>query len=174
MLAAWPEYDEAMHFAVEAALIERAKSVIRGMRQLRVDMDVPPSRKAHIFVVTADEKASEDFKSIAKLCETLAGATGITVQADKSGIGEDAVSAVIADAVMYVPLAELVDFEKERERLTKEKARLEGEVARSKGMLSNEKFVSKAPADKVAAEKEKLEQYEQMLSEVIKHLDALK
>ncbi len=174
MLANWPVYDEAMNYAVEEALIERAKSIVRGMRQLRVDMDVPPSRKAHIFVVTTDAKASDDFNAISKLCESLAGATGITVQADKTGIGEDAVSAVIADAVMYVPLAELVDFEKERERLTKEKARLEGEVARSKGMLSNEKFVSKAPADKVAAEKEKLEQYEQMLSEVIKHLDALK
>ena len=105
---------------------------------------------------------------------SLAGATEISIQAGKDGISEDAVSVVIPDAVLYIPLEDLVDFEKEKERLTKEKEKLQKELARSKGMLSNEKFISKAPAEKVAEERAKMEKYQQMMDEVVARLNQMK
>ena len=98
----------------------------------------------------------------------------IAVQADKTGIEEDAVSVVIPGATLYLPLEDLVDFEKEKERLLKEQARLEKELARSKGMLSNERFLSKAPADKVAEERAKMDKYQQMMDDVVARLAQMK
>ncbi len=166
MLSAWPEFDSALDFAVEEAKVERAKDVVRGMRQLRTDMDVPPSKKAAIHIVAQAADVRATFEEITPIFKTLAGATDVIVQADKLGIGDDAVSAVIPDATLFVPLEDLVDFEKEKERLTKEKEKLEKELARSRGMLSNEKFMSKAPEAKVAEEREKLAKYEQMMAQV--------
>lgn len=174
MLSAWPEYDDALAFPEAEAMIERAKDVVRGMRQLRTDMDVPPSKKAAIHIVAADEAVRDTFTVIEPAFKTLAGATEVYIQADKAGIFDDAVSAVIADATIFVPLEDLVDFEKEKERLTKEKERLSKELARSKGMLSNEKFISKAPEAKVAEEKEKLAKYEQMMEQVEARLASMK
>ncbi len=174
MLSAWPEYDEAKNYPVEEAKVERAKDVVRGMRQLRTDMDVPPSKKAAIHIVSADADVRAIFDEITPIFATLAGATDVIVQADKLGIGSDAVSAVIPDATLFVPLEDLVDFEKEKERLTKEKEKLEKELARSRGMLSNEKFMSKAPEAKVAEEREKLAKYEQMMAQVEARLASMK
>ena len=174
MLSKWPEYDEARNFPVEEAKVERAKDVVRAMRQLRTDMDVPPSKKAAIHIVAADAEIRKVFDEITPIFATLAGATDVIVQADKLGIGSDAVSAVIPDATLFVPLQELVDFEKEKERLTKEKEKLEKELARSRGMLSNEKFMSKAPEAKVAEEREKLAKYEQMMAQVEARLASMK
>ena len=95
------------------------------------------------------------------------------MQADKSGIGEDAVSAVTPAGTVYLPLAELVDLDKERERLQKEEERLLGEIRRSDGMLNNERFISRAPAAKVEEEKAKREKYARMLAEVREHLSRL-
>ena len=174
MLSAWPVYDEAKNYPAEEAKVERAKDVVRGMRQLRTDMDVPPSKKAAIVIVSEDAKVRDTFAEIEGVYKTLAGATEVAIQADKAGVSKDAVSAVIPDATIFVPLADLVDFEKEKERLTKEKERLEKELARSKGMLSNEKFMSKAPEAKVAEEREKLAKYEQMMAQVVERLNSMK
>ena len=174
MLSAWPVYDEAKNYPAEEAKVERAKDVVRGMRQLRTDMDVPPSKKAAIVIVSEDAKVRDTFAEIEGVYKTLAGATEVAIQADKAGVSDDAVSAVIPDATIFVPLADLVDFEKEKERLTKEKERLEKELARSKGMLSNEKFMSKAPEAKVAEEREKLAKYEQMMAQVVERLNSMK
>ncbi len=174
MLSAWPEYDEANNFPVEEAKVERAKDVVRGMRQLRTDMDVPPSKKAAIHIVAESADVRAIFEEITPIFATLAGATDVIVQADKLGVGDDAVSAVIADATLFVPLEDLVDFEKEKERLTKEKEKLEKELARSRGMLSNEKFMSKAPEAKVAEEREKLAKYEAMMEQVEARLASMR
>lgn len=96
----------------------------------------------------------------------LAFSKEIQVQETKDGIGEDAVSVVVSDAVVYLPLEDLVDREKEIERLTKEQERLTKEIARCQGMLNNPNFVNKAPAAKVDAEKEKLQKYEEMMEKV--------
>ncbi|MBR1623765.1 MAG: valine--tRNA ligase, partial [Pseudobutyrivibrio sp.] len=170
MLSAWPEYDEAKNYPVDEAKVERAKDVVRGMRQLRTDMDVPPSKKAAIHIVSEDANIRATFDEITPIFKGLAGATEVYVQSDKAGISDDAVSVVIPEATLFVPLEDLVDFEKEKERLTKEKEKLEKELARSRGMLSNEKFMSKAPAEKVAEEREKLAKYEAMMTQVEERL----
>ena len=104
----------------------------------------------------------------------LAHASEIHVQTDKAGIGEDAVSIVVSNAVVYLPLEDLVDREKETERLTKEQDRLVKEIARCQGMLNNPNFVNKAPAAKVEAEKEKLQKYQEMMEKVNMQLEQLK
>ena len=104
----------------------------------------------------------------------LASTSEIIVQADKNGISEDAVSVVIPGAVLYLPLEDLVDFEKEKERLHKEKDKLTKELARSKGMLSNEKFLNNAKPEKVQEEKDKLAKYEQMMAQVEARLAQMK
>ena len=174
MLTDWPVYDANRHYPKEEAMIDRAKDVVRGMRNLRTDMDVPPSRKAKIIITSDDVAVRDIFTEITESYQTLAGATEVCVQAGTAGVPEDAVSVVIPDAVMYIPLEDLVDFEKEKERLTKEKEKLEKELARSKGMLSNEKFLSKAPADKVAEERAKMDKYQQMMDDVLARLAQMK
>lgn len=173
MLASWPEYDEALHFEQAEVSIEAIKTLVRAVRNLRSEMNVPPSRKASYYVVSQDENVCKRLETFQDVYRNLISAAEIYVQPDKTGIPDDAVSVVIPNAVVYVPLEELVDVEKERERLQKEKAKLIKELARSNGMLKNEKFLSKAPADKVAAEKEKLEKYTAMMEDVEARLNVL-
>ena len=136
-------------------------------------MNVPPSKKAKVFVVSEDEAVREIFENGKVFFATLGYASDVTVQVDKAGIGEDAVSAVIHKATIYMPFAELVDIEKEKERLNKEEKRLEGELNRVNGMLNNEKFVSRAPEAKIQEERAKLEKYTQMMSQVKERLAQL-
>ena len=170
MLAKWPEYRADWNFPAEEEMLEHCKDLVKGVRNLRTEMDVPPSRKAKIFIVAEDAALRDSFELTKEAYANLAGASEVMVQQDKTGIGEDAVSVVIPGATLYLPLEDLVDFEKEKERLLKEQARLEKELARSKGMLSNEKFLSKAPEAKVQEEKDKLAGYEQMMAQVKERL----
>ena len=149
------------------------KEIVRGVRNVRSEMNVPNSRKATIYVVCEDEKLAKGLAVLKESAMMMASAGDFIVQADKSGIADDAVSVVVPDATVYVPLEELIDFEQEKERLTKEETRLNKEIARSNGMLNNEKFVSKAPAAKVQEEREELEKYEQMLAQVKERLAGL-
>ena len=174
MLAPWPEYTEEWNFAKEEADVETIKVLVKGIRNIRSEMNVPPSRKAKYFIVSPDADLCELFASHKDIYSQLISASEIDVQADKSGIPEDAVSVVIPNAVVYIPLEELVDMAKERERLEKEKAKLAKELARSNGMLNNEKFLSKAPQAKVDEEKAKLEKYKQMMEDVENRLAQLK
>ena len=174
MLAPWPEYTEEWNFAKEEADVETIKVLVKGIRNIRSEMNVPPSRKAKYFIVSPDADLCELFASHKHIYSQLISASEIDVQADKAGIPEDAVSVVIPNAVVYIPLEELVDMAKERERLEKEKAKLAKELARSNGMLNNEKFLSKAPQAKVDEEKAKLEKYKQMMEDVENRLAQLK
>ena len=174
MLSQWPEYTDAWNFPEEESAIERCKDLVKGVRNVRTEMDVPPSRKAKLFVVSENADVREVFDNNREVYVNLAFTSEITVQADKSGIGEDAVSIVIPDAVVYLPLEDLVDFEKEKERLNKEKEKLTKELARSRGMLSNEKFLSNAKPEKVEEEKAKLAKYEQMMAQVEERLAQMK
>ncbi len=173
MRSAWPVYDEAKNFADTEKKVELIKEAVRAIRGVRLSMEVPPSRKAKVFVVSADESVRRAFEDGKTFFATLASASEVEVCADKAGIPDDAVSAVCAGATCYLPLADLVDIAKEIERLTKEKNRLQGEIARSNGMLNNEKFLSRAPEAKVAEEKEKLARYQQMMDEVSERLKGL-
>lgn len=170
MLSEWPKFREEYHFAAAEEAVEHVKDLVKGIRNTRTAMEVPPSRKAKVFIVTEDAGLRETFEVMKNAYSLLASASGIQVQADKAGVGDDAVSVVIPGAVVYLPLEDLVDFEKEKERLLKEKERLTKELSRSKGMLSNEKFLSRAPEAKVQEEKEKLVKYEQMMTQVEERL----
>ena len=174
MVSEWPVFEEEFDFKAEENEVEMIKNAVRNIRNLRADMNVPPSKKASVYVVSEKEEVRRVFEDSKVFFATLGYASEVHVQADKEGIAEDAVSTVIPDAVIYMPFAELVDVEKEIARLEKEAGRLEGEIKRAKGMLSNERFVSKAPAAKVEAEKEKLEKYTAMAAQVAERLSQLK
>ena len=173
MVSKWPEFKEEWNFASDEMAVDTIKEAVRGIRNLRKEMNVPNSKKALVYVVSEKEAVRNIFEDAKVFFATLGFASEVMVQADKTGIADDAVSAVIHDAVVYIPFADLVDVEKEIERLTKEKSRLEGEIKRCTGMLNNPKFVDKAPKNKVDEEKEKLSKYEGMLATVIERLAQL-
>ena len=166
MISSWPVYKEEWNFAADEHAVEVIKEAVRAIRNVRISMNVPPSRKAKVFVVTEDADLTDIFENSRVFFSTLASASEVVIQKDKTGIGEDAVSAVIPKAAIYMPFAELVDIEKETERLKKEEERLTKELARVNGMLANEKFVSKAPQAKIDEEKAKLQKYTEMMEQV--------
>ena len=173
MLSDWPVYKAEWDFAAEETMMEHVKDLVKGIRNLRTEMDVPPSRKAKVFIVSEDKALCETFTTMKSTYMNLISANEVTIQADKANIAEDAISVVIPGAVAYMPLEDLVDMAKEKERLIKEEERLKKELARSNGMLNNEKFVSKAPEAKIQEEKDKLAKYEQMMAQVQERLSQM-
>ncbi len=166
MYAAWPVYRDEMNFPAEENEVERMKEAIRGIRNIRTQMNVPPKQKAQVIVVSADEKVQDIFRRGGSFLAPLAFATEVTVQADRTGISDSAVTVPIQDGTVCIPLDQLVDLDKERERLLKEKKRLEGEITRVEKKLGNPGFVSKAPAQVIEEEKAKGEKYRSMLEQV--------
>ena len=157
MISSWPVYTEDNNYSEDENAIETIKTAVRNIRNVRAEMNVAPSRKALVYVVSEDEGIRSIFENGKVFFATLGYASDVKVQADKTDIPEDAVSTVIAGAVIYIPFAELVDIDKEIERLKKEEDKLHKEIARCNGMLNNEKFTSKAPQAKIDEEKAKLE-----------------
>ena len=174
MISRWPEYSEDKNYPKEEKDIEIIKEAVRGIRNIRTEMNVAPSKKATVYVVSEDEGIRRTFEEGKLFFATLSYASEVLVQKDKTGIADDAVSVMIAGAALYIPFAELVDIQAEIERLTKEEKRLAGEIARCEGMLKNEKFISKAPEAKVAEEKEKLAKYTNLAEQVKARLAQLK
>jgi valyl-tRNA synthetase len=174
MISSLPVREERFNFDYEENAVETIKMAVRGIRDVRTAMNVAPSHKAKVYVVTADEGLRHIFEEGRVFFTTLAKAEEVYVQADKTSIGDDAVSTVIPNGTIYIPLADLVDIEKEIERLEGEKVRLQGELDRVNKMLSNEKFVSKAPQSKIDEEKEKLAKYTQMMEQVVTRLAQFK
>jgi valyl-tRNA synthetase len=166
MISDWPEYREDRVFTDEAETIELVKESVRRVRDMRTSHNVPPSKEAAMYIVSGDEAVLAKFRAAEGFFGTLAKASSVSLQKDKSGIADDAFSVIVPDAVLYIPFSDLVDIEKEKERLNKEVERLGKEIARSNGMLGNEKFISKAPAEKVQAERDKLENYTKELEQV--------
>ena len=174
MISKWPEYTDEWNFETDEAAVDTIKAAVRAIRNLRTGMNVPPSRKAKVYVVSAKEDVRYIFESSKSFFATLGYASEVHVQEDKTGIDENAVSTLIHDAAVYIPLEELVDIDKEIERLEKEAAKLAGEIKRASGMLANPKFVDKAPAAKVEEEKAKLAKYTEMSEQVAERLAQLK
>lgn len=170
MVSNWPEYNNAWENQGAEQKARLIKNLVRGIRNSRAEMNVAPSRKAKVYLVADDEKTCTALKELVNSYQHLISASEVLVQMDKSGMEDNVVSVVIDKATIYMPLADLIDFKKERERLEKEKKRLEGELKRVNGMLNNEKFMSKAPARKIAEEKEKLVKYESMMEKVEEEL----
>ena len=173
MISDWPEYSELFVFEKEEKAVEIMKEAVRGIRNIRAEMNVAPSKKAKVFVVSNREDIRTIFENGKVFFATLGYASSVVIQEDKTGIDEDAVSVMIPNAFIYMPFAELVDVEKEIERLTKEKERLEKEITRVNNMLGNPNFVNKAPEKKINEEKEKQIKYMQMMTQVEERLSHL-
>ena len=171
--AEWPVKDESLIFEEAEESMEFIMDCIKNVRNIRSDMNVVPSKKAKIIFVTKSGKLKERLEGAEVFFEKLASASEIDVRESKEGIGEDAVSAVVAGCEIYLPLEELVDIEKEIERLEKEKEKLEGEIKRVNGKLSNEGFVKKAPEKVVEEERQKKVKYEDMMAKVLERLESL-
>lgn len=173
MISDWPVYDGDKQFAEEEKAIEAIKEAVRGIRNIRTEMNVAPNRKAQVYVVSQNDEIRRIFEEGRLFFAALSYASDVVIQEEKEGIAQDAVSVVTAGAVLYIPFAELVDIQQEIERLEKEKKRLQQELDRVNGMLGNERFLSKAPESKIAQEKEKLEKYAQMMEQVKLRLQQL-
>ena len=170
VISSFPTYEDRLNFEEEEKQMEVIMSAISAIRNRRAEMNVPPSKKANMFIVTQD---AELFRKGAAFFEKLASASHVSIQADKNGIDKNAVGVVVEKAEIYLPLEELVDMKAEKERLEKEKKRLEGEIRRVEGKLGNPGFVSKAPEKVIAEEREKGEKYRAMLEKVAESLSAM-
>lgn len=166
MLSKWPEYREEWNFKDEEKEIDAIKEAVRAIRNVRAEMNVVPSKKTKVYVVSDDEYVRMVFTRSEVFFKTFAYASDVYVQADKNGIGDDAVSCVIHNATIYMPFAELVDVAKELERLNGEKIKMLKEIERVEKKLANESFVAKAPQKVVDEEKAKGEKYKDMLKQI--------
>lgn len=173
MISPWPVYREEHHFEEEESAVELMKEAVRRIRDVRSSHNVPPSKKANVFIVSGEEDVLKKFREAESFFGALAHAESVSLQKTKENIDDDAFSAIIPGAVIYIPFADLIDIDKERARLTKERERLTKEIARSNGMLGNEKFLQKAPEKKVQEERDKLENYRQMMAQVEERLAQL-
>ena len=168
MTAEWPKFEEKYAFQKEEQEIEKLKDVIIGIRNIRNNMNVHPSRKSKLIVVT------ENYKNLINESESILNKLGfaesIELKNNKDGIPSNAVSVVTDGIEVFMPFEDLVDLEAEKERLQNEKTKLESEVARATKMLSNPGFVNKAPEAKINEEKAKLVKYQEMLDSVNERL----
>ena len=174
MMSSWPVYREAWEFPYAAEVMEHVKAITRGIRNMRAEMNVPNNKRTKVYIISSDSKLLTALEVFKESVKPLMLANDIILHYEKKDVADDAVSIVVPGATVYLPLEDLVDFEQERERLKKEEERLNSEIKRAQGMLANERFTSKAPADKVQAERDKLEKYTQMLEQVKERIDSLR
>ncbi len=174
MTSAWPVYDEALNFPEDETMIVSFQELVKGIRNLRMQLNVPAKTKTDMFIVGRDAASTEMFRKLqASLGDMnrMVFAKTITVQEGREGIDENAVSVVSARATAFIPSTEqLVDREKEAAKLRAEGERLDREIARAEGMLNNPGFISRAPAAKVEEEKAKLQKYKAMKEQVMEQL----
>ena len=174
MISQWPKFSKELDYPQDEAKMRLIMDAVRSIRNTRAEMNVPPSRRAKAIFVVAGQTEADTIKEASLFFERLAGTKEVCVQFDKEGVPADAVGMVIAGAEIFMPLDELIDMEKEIERLEKEKANLEGELKRVEGKLSNEGFVAKAPAKVIEEEKAKQQKYKDMYQKVLERLEGLK
>ena len=170
MVSAWPEYKEELHFAAEEAQMESLMDAVRAIRNRRAEMNVPPSKKAKMLILT---EKKDTFSAGAGFFPKLAYASEIelidAVPADAAKMA----SVVTGDAQIYMPMGDLIDFEAERARLGKEKSKVEADIDFGMKKLNNPKFVDKAPEKVVAAEREKAEKLREHLAKLEESIAAL-
>jgi valyl-tRNA synthetase len=173
MISKWPEFKEEWNFEKEEKAISLIKEAVRNIRNVRANMNVPPSKKAKVFVVSEKEEVRTIFEEGKVFFATLGYANEVVIQSDKENISDDAVSTVIPNATIFMPFAELVDINKEIKRLEEEKGKLQKELDRVNKKLANQGFISKAPEKVINEEKGKLEKYSQMMKQVEERLNNL-
>lgn len=174
IVESWPAPKKDHIYETEEKNIEFIKRAIKGIRNARAEMNIVPSRKSKLIFVLENEKWKSVIEEGRVKFMTLASAEEIVFEDNKKSLGEDNISVVLDGCEVFLPLSDLIDFEKEIERLEKEKSKLEDEINRVKSKLSNEGFVAKAPAKIVEEEKEKQAKYAQMLENVLERLESLR
>ena len=172
MMSSWPKVVKYEDYEKASETIENLKEIIVGIRNIRANMNIHPSKKAELIFVTKDYE--EDIKESKEFLLKLGFGKEIKIQKDKSGIESNAISIISNGIELYMPFEDLVDINEEIERLEKEKEKLEAEVTRGEKMLSNPGFVNKAPEAKVKAEQEKLANYKEMLAKVEERIKSMK
>ena len=172
MISNWPTIRDEFVFDKEEATVEKLKKLIVEIRNIRTKMNVHPSKKSKLMIVSNDIEA--EIKEANEFLTKLGFANEIIIVKNETEVPQNAVSIVVDDLKVFIPFEELVDIEEEIKRLEGEKTKLEAEVLRGEKMLSNPGFVNKAPEAKVNEEKAKLENYKQMLKTVEERLASLK
>ena len=171
MVSHWPKIKKRVEYSETKDFLESLKQVIIGIRNVRANMNVHPSKKANLIFITSDYK--NEIEESKEYIQKLGFGNEIIIQEDKQNIPQNAIS-ILADGMeVFMPFEDLVDLEEEKKRLQKEKERLEKEVERGTKMLSNPGFTSKAPESKINEEKEKLAKYEEMLKTTVERLENL-
>ena len=173
MMSGWPVFRDDRVFPAAEKIMDRVKAMTKGIRNIRAEMNVPNNRKTKVYIVSEDNDICTGIETFKESIMPLMSASGIIVHKTKQDVDDNAVSVVVPDAVVYLPLEDLVDVEQEKKRLEQEEKRLNSEIRRAQGMLANEKFVSRAPEAKVQEERDKLEKYTQMLAQVKERMAGL-
>jgi len=174
VISRWPEYDEAMDFASKEENMEIIMEAIKGIRNIRAEMNVVPSRKSKTIIVSDREEVRNAMEEGSSYIQKLAHSSEVIIKGEKKDIPEDAVSIIIEGAEIFLPLEDLIDKEKEIERLMKEKEKLDKELERVRSKLSNEKFIAKAPDKVIQEEKDKEKKYMELMDKVLERLKVLK
>ena len=169
VISDWPKADSALDFPAEAEDMEMIMNAVKAVRNKRAEMNIPPSKKASMVIVT---ERGDVFEKGSVFFEKLASASSVVITDNASNVDDNSAHVIVDGAQIYMPMGELVDTEKEIARLNEEKKRLLSEIKRVEGKLSNEGFVAKAPAKVVEEEKAKGEKYKQMLQNVEESLKA--
>jgi len=173
MISDWPKVDSANEFPEQEQQMVLLMDAIRAIRNVRVNMGVAPSRKASIILVTADSSVADMFVSGRGFLERLASVSDLEVRSSKENIPSTAVAAVFGGGEIYIPLSDLIDIEKELDRLDKEKTNLKKELDRVESKLSNNEFVGKAPEKVIIAEREKQVKYQEMYKNILERITLL-
>ncbi|MBU5439050.1 valine--tRNA ligase [Tissierella sp. MSJ-40] len=174
IVSQWPKYRDDLHFPKAETRIEFIMTGIKGIRNARAEMNIVPSRKSTVIFVTEDEGIKDIINYGKRYFINLASAEKIEILDNKTNIGDDNISVVLSKCEIFLPLKDLIDFDKEIERLEKEREKLESELKRVKGKLANKGFISKAPEKVVAEEREKQKKYEEMMEKVLERLENIK
>lgn len=173
MVSDWPKYDQKLDFSQDEANMSKVMDIIKAVRNIRAEMNVPNAKKCRVMLFTADIKTANVLEAEKDYFERLASAE-IIINPKREENGENTVSAVVPGVEILIPLGELVDIEKEIQRLEKERESLLKEIDRVNGMLANERFISKAPQNVVDEEKEKKVKYQDMLAKVEERIESMK
>ena len=171
MISKWPEYSKNADFDKEELAVEELKNIITGIRNIRVQRNIHPSKKSKLIFVTSESK--EAVKNSESWLLKLGFGSEIEISGSKENLPQNAMSVLANGIELYMPFEDLVDISEEKERLQKEKERLESEIQRATKMLNNPGFVNKAPAEKVQEEKDKKTKYEDMLETVKNRLEEI-
>jgi len=174
IISSWPVYRENINFPEAERSMEYIMNAIKGIRNIRSEMNVEPKRRSNMIFVTQDEEIKKVIDEGKRYFVNLAFANDIYIRDSKDGLGEDNGVVVLEKCEIYLPMRDLIDFEKERERLEREREKLESELKRVRGKLSNKGFIDKAPKEVVEAEREKETKYKDMMDKVLERLNIIK